>query len=89
VVGLDIVRKISEVLELPPESVLKIPKITLVGNEKVHIENYTALLDYKKDNIRLKYEDGVIDIFGEDFEIKVIGEENMVIWGKISTIKLI
>ena len=86
---MDIVRKISEVLELPPESVLKIPKITIVGKERVHVENYTALLDYKKDNIRLKYEGGVIDILGGDFEIKVIGEENMVIWGKISAVKVI
>ena len=86
---MDIVRKISEVLALPPESVLKIPKITIVGKERVHVENYTALLDYKKDNIRLKYEGGVIDILGEDFEIKVIGEENMVIWGKISDVKVI
>ncbi len=86
---MDIVRKISEVLELPPESVMKIPKVTVVGKERVHVENYTALLDYKKDNIRLKYEGGVIDILGADFEIKVIGEENMVIWGKISAVKLI
>lgn len=86
---MDIVRKISEVLELPPETVLKIPKITIMGKERVHVENYTALLDYKNDNIRLKYEGGVIDISGEDFEIKVIGQENMVIWGKFSEIKLI
>lgn len=86
---MDIVRKISEVLELPPESVMKIPKITIVGNERVHVENYTALLDYKKANVRLKYDGGVIDILGENFEIKVIGQENMVIWGKISEIKLI
>ena len=86
---MDIVRKITEVLELPPETVLKIPKITIVGKERVRVENYTALLDYKKDNIRLKYEGGVIDISGENFEIKVIGEENMVIWGKISAVKVI
>ena len=86
---MDIVRKITEVLELPPETLLKIPKITIVGNERVRVENYTALLDYKRDNIRLKYDGGVIDISGKNFEIKVIGEENMVIWGKISAVKLI
>jgi len=86
---MDIVRKITEVLELPPETILKIPKITIVGNERVRVENYTALLDYKRDNIRLKYDGGVIDISGKNFEIKVIGEENMVIWGKISAVKLI
>jgi len=86
---MDIVRKITEVLELPPETLLKIPKITIVGNERVRVENYTALLDYKRDNIRLKYDGGVIDISGKNFEIKVIGEENMVIWVKISAVKLI
>ena len=86
---MDIARKISEVLEIPPESLLNIPKITVVGKERVHVENYIALLDYKKDNIRLKYKGGVIDISGEDFEIKVIGEENIVVSGKIDCVKMI
>lgn len=86
---MDIARKISEVLEIPSETILNIPKITIVGKERVHVENYTALLDYKKDSIRLKYQGGVIDIHGENFEIKVIGEENIVISGEIDRVKLI
>ena len=86
---MEIAKKISEALEIPPETVLDIPKITIVGNERLHVENYTALLDYKRDNIRLKYKGGVIDIMGENFEIKVIGEENIVVCGKISSVKLI
>ncbi|MBR5808640.1 MAG: sporulation protein YqfC [Clostridia bacterium] len=86
---MDIARKISEVLEIPPEAMLNIPKITVVGKERVHVENYIALLDYKKDNIRLKYQGGVIDILGKNFEIKVIGEENIVISGEIDSVKLI
>lgn len=86
---MDIARKISEVLEIPPEAVMGIPKITIVGNERVHVENYIALLDYKNENIRLKYNGGVIDISGKNFEIKVIGEENIVVSGKICGVKLI
>lgn len=86
---MDIARKISEVLEIPPEAMLNIPKITIVGKERVHVENYIALLDYKKDNIRLKYQGGVIDIWGKKFEIKVIGEENIVVSGEIDSVKLI
>lgn len=86
---MDIARKISEVLEIPPEAMLNITKITIVGKERVHVENYIALLDYKKDNIRLKYQGGVIDIWGKNFEIKVIGEENIVISGEIDSVKLI
>lgn len=86
---MDIARKISEALEIPTEAMLNIPKITIVGKERVHVENYIALLDYKKDNIRLKYQGGVIDIWGKNFEIKVIGEENIVVYGEIDSVKLI
>lgn len=86
---MDIAKKITEVLEIPPEALLNIPKITIVGKEKVHVENYTALLDYKRESVRLKYEGGVIDISGRNFEIKAIGEENIVVLGKIDSVKLI
>ncbi len=86
---MDIARKISEVLEIPTESMLNIPRITIVGKEKVHVENYVALLDYKRENIRLKYQGGVIDILGKGFEIKVIGEENIVVLGEIESVKLV
>lgn len=86
---MDIVKKISEVLEIPQEAMLNIPKITIVGRERILVESYTALLDYKRDNIRLKFRGGVIDILGSDFEIRVIGEENIAIMGKIDSVKLI
>lgn len=85
---MDIAKKISEVLEIPPEAMLNIPKITMAGRERVLVENYTALLDYKRDNIRLKYHGGVIDILGKNFEIKVIGEENIAVLGEIDSVKL-
>lgn len=85
---MDIAKKISEVLEIPPEAIGNIPKITIVGKERVLVENYTALLDYKKDNIRLKYEGGVIEIWGKNFEIRVIGEENIAVSGEITSVKL-
>lgn len=86
---MDITKKISEVLEIPPEAIMDIPKITVVGNDRCRVENYTALLDYKKNSVRLKHKSGVIDISGENFEIKVIGEENIVVSGTISSIKLV
>ena len=86
---MDIAKKISEALEIPPENIMDLPKITIVGCERVWVENYTALLDYKRDNIRLKYKSGVIDISGRDMDILVIGEDNIVLTGSISSVKLI
>lgn len=86
---MDIGKKITQALEIPPEACMGIPKITVVGNERVCVENYTSLLDYKNDSVRLKYKDGVIEILGESLEIKVIGEENIVLCGKVFSVKLI
>lgn len=86
---MDIEKAISDSLEISADILFDIPKIVMIGNMKVHIENYIALIEYKKENIKLKYKGGVIEICGQDFEIKIIGEGNIVICGKISEIKLI
>ncbi len=86
---MDIVKAVSDALEMPYDVMLEMPKITVIGNKNVHIENYTALLEYKKENIKLKYKGGVIEICGQDFEIKTIGEGNIVIFGKICSLKLV
>lgn len=86
---MDILKAISDSLELPGDILFDMPKIGIVGNMTAHIENYTALLEYRKENIKLKYKGGVIEICGQNFEIKTIGEGNIVICGKIEAVKLI
>ncbi|MBO5060171.1 MAG: sporulation protein YqfC [Clostridia bacterium] len=86
---MDIARAISDSMEIPCEVTLDIPKITLVGNMRVHIENYLALVEYKKENIKLKYKGGIIEVCGQDFDIRTIGEGNIVVCGKIDAVKLI
>lgn len=87
--ALDIEKAIAAALELPREAVSNIPKITLVGRERVRVENYLSLLEYKGENIRLKFSGGVIDILGKDFEIRTIGEANIVISGEIESVRFI
>lgn len=86
---MDIEKAISAALALPPEVVSDIPKITLIGRERVRVENYTALIEYREENIRLKFSGGVIDILGKNFEIKTIGEANIVISGEIEAVRFI
>lgn len=76
-------------LEFPQEIVANVPKITIVGRDLVCVENYLSLVEYKKENIKLKFSDGVIDIFGKNFEIRAIGEGNIVISGKIESVRFI
>lgn len=86
---MDIEKAISTVLELPREAVSNIPKITMVGRERVRVENYLSLIEYREENIKLKFSGGVIDILGKNFEIKAIGEANIAISGEIESVRFV
>lgn len=86
---MDIAKAVSDALEISADILFDIPKIVVLGDAKVHIENYTALVEYKKENVKLKHKGGIIEICGQNFEIKAIGEGNIVVCGKIDTVKLI
>ena len=78
--------KVSEVLELPKELILDIPKITLVGNKQLFLENYKGIIEYEDNQIRLKTHEGVIKLEGSDMVIKEITSEDIMVDGKISLI---
>lgn len=86
---MDIEGVISAAFSLPPENAGSVPKITLAGRERIRVENYSALLEYREDNVKLKISDGVIEIMGENLEIRAIGEENIVISGKIRSVRFV
>ncbi len=86
---MDIVRAISESMEIPQEVIADIPTITIAGDMRVHVENYLSLIEYRKENIQLKYKGGVIEICGKGLEIGTIGEGNITAVGKIDAIRLI
>ena len=86
---MEIAKTVSDFLEMPYDTAMDIPKIVMLGAHKIYIENYSSLIEYKKEDIKLKYKTGIIEIYGNGFEIKGIGEGNIVISGKISGVKLI
>ncbi len=86
---MDIKELISQKLEIPADVVMDIPKITIVGENEVFIENYVALCECKNNIISLKYKGGIIEISGENLIIRAIGEGDIMIFGKIACVKLI
>ncbi|WP_130806628.1 sporulation protein YqfC [Senegalia massiliensis] len=80
---------IAEVLELPKEIVLDLPKITLIGNIQLYIENHKGIVEYSKERIRINSKSGIIRIIGNDLVIKNIVSEEVVVSGKIINVELI
>ncbi len=86
---MQITETFASLLEIPEDIAVNLPKVVLLGEKRVYVSNYTALLEYKRNNIKLKHKTGVIEILGDNLEIKAVEEESITLSGQISTVRLI
>jgi len=84
----DVKAGISEILELPKDIMLDLPKITLIGNLQVYIENHKGIIEYNKQRIRVNTKNGILRVIGNDMYIRNIITEEIIIIGNIEKIEL-
>lgn len=82
----NIKENVSNALEIPKDILLDLPRITLIGNLQVSIENHKGIIEYSNEYIRVKIKDGIIKVSGMDLIIKTIITEEIIISGKIASI---
>jgi len=81
--------KLTEVLELPKELVLDIPRLTLVGNKDMMIENYKRIIEYGSSCIRVRTGSGIVKLTGAGLIIKEITAEEILIAGEIAVLEFV
>ena len=81
----EIKSNISEILELPKDIVLDLPKITMIGNLQVYIENHKGIIEYSKERIRINTHIGILRITGRNMYIRTIITEEVIVAGEIET----
>ncbi len=79
--------KVTEILELPKEIVLNMPKLTMLGNGDLIVENYKGILQYDEGVIRLNTTSGIIQVKGTNIYIKEITLESIMIFGEIQSLE--
>ena len=79
--------RLTEVLALPKEIVLDLPKITLTGNSQFVIENYKGIIEYGSELIRINTAKGLVKIYGQSLEINTVTNEEIYIAGKIANVE--
>ena len=77
----------SEILELPKDIILDLPKITLVGNLQLYIENHKGIVEYGSLRIRINTNAGILRILGKNMVIKTIVTEDIIIVREIESIE--
>lgn len=77
---------LTEKLDLPKDIVLNLPKITIVGNDEITIENHKGIILFERNIIKINTKIKVIYIEGDNFEILYIGDSTITISGKFKSI---
>jgi sporulation protein YqfC len=79
-------RWITDKLELPADIVMDLPRITMVGQIHIYIENHRGLLTFSDRELRLLLKQGQLLVRGENFVIKTILPEEILLEGKINQV---
>lgn len=77
---------VTKELGLPVEVIDNLPKISVIGDSEITIENHKGILSFDKDNIKIKTSIGVLEIRGEHIEIIFIGGSTIIISGKFKSL---
>ncbi|AGL00852.1 sporulation protein YqfC [Desulfoscipio gibsoniae] len=77
-------RQFSDVLDLPGDIMLDLPKIVLVGNLQVFIENHRGIQEYNPRLVRVVVNDKVIEVTGENLTLRNIMPDEICVEGQIT-----
>lgn len=76
----------ANMLELPKDVMLDLPSINLVGTLQLHLENHRGIVEFTTERVRINTKEGMLEISGKDFFLRVITQQEIVIDGKIDAL---
>ncbi|MBD1382103.1 sporulation protein YqfC [Metabacillus arenae] len=77
---------LTKTLDMPPDVMMDLPRITMIGQIHIYIENHRGLLTFSDQELRLLLKQGQLLIKGEEFVIKTILPEEILLEGKIKQV---
>ena len=79
--------KIAEITDIPKDFLMNMPRITMLGNRELHIDNYKGLLEYTNELISVASTNKIIVVKGNGLIITRIVEKSVYIGGSILSVE--
>jgi len=84
-----VMEKTSEILDLPGDVVAGLPRMELVGDRELRMENHKGILSYGEDEIHVSGGKLVVRIKGENLELRSMNALELLITGHITSLELV
>lgn len=78
----------AEVFDLPADAVAGVPRLELVGDGELRVENHRGILAYGREEIHISGGIYLIKVMGQELELRAMTGLELLITGKISQITL-
>ncbi|MCR3922678.1 MAG: sporulation protein YqfC [Firmicutes bacterium] len=75
--------RLADMLELPREIVLNLPRVTIIGNMQCYIENHRGVIEYTNERVRVSINSGELIVNGQDLVIRYMANEEIAVEGTI------
>lgn len=80
-------QKFAHFLDIPNDVIFDLPKITLIGNVQMYIENHKGIIEYLPSLIKVAVNTGEIEVTGEELTVRNINREEIHLDGLILSIR--
>ncbi len=79
-------KAMADLLEIPADLVMDMPRLTVTGRNELYLENHKGIIEYTTERIRINLSRGFMEVVGDNLEIQALMPDEMKVWGDINTI---
>ena len=79
-------QRIAGMLELPQDIILDLPRITMLGNKQLLVENHKGIIEYTASLVRIKVNQGEVLVKGQDLTLGNLQAEQILIEGIVEVV---
>ncbi len=83
-----LLEKTAEAFDLPADAVAGLPRIELLGDRELRMENHKGILAYGKEEIHISGGKLVVRVIGDGLELRAMNAGELLITGRISAVQL-
>ena len=74
-------QRLAGILEIPQDIVLDLPRITMLGNKQILVENHKGIIEYTPSLVRIKVSQGELIINGDNLSLGNLQIEQILVEG--------
>ena len=86
--GREYLARMAELFDLPADALAGLPKVELVGDRELRIENHRGILAYGSDEIHISGGKLIVKVRGTNLELRAMNAVELLITGDITGVDL-